>query len=471
MGLGKGEVAYYEEQAAGIVGLRCDNPPLCAANRICLCCGRADHDQSHLGPPGTTVTVNGSGWQDHASRGWDVPIQINGVTLTTAHPDANGNFSVKITIPDSSAPGSRVRIDALLGNGGSASAWFDVTQPASGSPGGSPGSGGGTAPGTGNGIDLEVTKIKPLGKHICAGSKTTFQASIRNNGSMKSGFFHIRWIADNTKKFDGGHNSILAKATDTLDHKWKKLSAGKHKLEFIADFDKQKSETDENNNRLTLQFRAKKCSTGTGNPIKAPTPFKSQWNEKAQSGCANCGPASVAMTLAYYRKNISVDEAAIEIRGNACGGNTDFKGTKTKALLEKNGLKLVDVDSFDSMKAQLDLGRPVIILVHNDHYVRQASGQNSRLVPYYRKEGYSRHTDKNGKVSLVRHILVVTGYDNVNVYINDPLAVEETKSGVIADPQVGTNFAVPVETFKSAADEAGSAVGAAGWYSAAVTRK
>jgi len=419
------------------------------------------------GPPGTTVAVNGSGWQGYS----DVPIQIDGKTLATAHPDANGNFSVRITIPESVTPGSRVRIDALLGNGGSASAWFDVTQPASGSPGGSPGSGSGSAPGAGNGIDLEVTKIKPLGQRICAGSKKTFQASIRNNGSKKSGFFHIRWIADSTKKFDKGHNSIPAKATDTHYRKWKKLSAGKHKLVFIADFDKKKSETDENNNRFTLQFRAKKCSTGTGGPIKAPTPYKSQWNEKTQTGCANCGPASVAMALAYYGKNISVDEAAIEIRGKACGGDTDFKGNNTKALLEKNGLKLVDVDNFDSMKAQLDLGRPVIMLVHNDHYVRQASGQNNTLVPYYRREGYSRHTDKDGKVSPVRHIVVVTGYDNANVYINDPLAVKETKSGVVADPQVGTNFAVPVETFKSAADGAGRDVGAADWYSAAVTRK
>jgi Peptidase family M23/CARDB len=212
------------------------------------------------GPPGTTVTVNGSGWQDHASRGWDVPVQINGVTLATAHPDANGNFSVRITIPESAAPGSRVRIDALLGNGGSASAWFDVTEPASGSPGGS----------TGNDIDLEVIKIKPLGQRICAGSKKTFQASIRNKGSSESGFFNIQWIADDAKRFDGGHYSIPAESTDTHDHKWKKLSAGKHNLVFIADFDKQKSETDEKNNRFTLTFRADKCSSTPTQPPSTP---------------------------------------------------------------------------------------------------------------------------------------------------------------------------------------------------------
>jgi hypothetical protein len=210
------------------------------------------------GPPVTTVTVNGSGWQDHASRGWDVPIQIDGRTLATAHPDANGNFSVQITIPESAAPGSKLRIDALLGNGSSASAWFDVTESGSG---------------TGNGIDLEVTKIDPLGQSICAGSDVTFRAYIRNNGSSESGFFNIRWITDNGQNFDGGHYSIPAGATDTHDHIWKNLSAGKHTLEFIADFDKQKSETNENNNRIVHTFTADDCS-----PTPKQPPLSLPWS-------------------------------------------------------------------------------------------------------------------------------------------------------------------------------------------------
>ena len=92
------------------------------------------------GPPGSTVTVNGSGWQGSS----DVPIQIDGKTLAMAHPDANGNFSVQITIPKDAAPGSRLRIDALYGNGGSANAWFDVTGSGTGT-----GGGGGHPPGGG----------------------------------------------------------------------------------------------------------------------------------------------------------------------------------------------------------------------------------------------------------------------------------------------------------------------------------
>jgi hypothetical protein len=90
------------------------------------------------GPPGTTVTVKGSGWQGYQ----DVPIQIDGKTLAMAHPDANGNFSVNITIPKDAAPGSKVRIDALYGNGGSANAWFDVTGSGTGTGGGTQGGGG-----------------------------------------------------------------------------------------------------------------------------------------------------------------------------------------------------------------------------------------------------------------------------------------------------------------------------------------
>jgi hypothetical protein len=60
---------------------------------------------------------------------------------------------------------------------------------------------------------------------------------------------------------------FAAGATDTHDHIWKNPSAGKHKLEFIADFDKQKSESNENNNRFTLTFTADNCATGSKSEI------------------------------------------------------------------------------------------------------------------------------------------------------------------------------------------------------------
>src|SRR2546423_8897527 len=56
------------------------------------------------GPPGTTVTVTGAGWDEHASRGLDVPIQISASGYPTtqvadAIPDPNGNFTASFAIP------------------------------------------------------------------------------------------------------------------------------------------------------------------------------------------------------------------------------------------------------------------------------------------------------------------------------------------------------------------------------------
>lgn len=200
--------------------------------------------------------------------------------------------------------------------------------------------------------------------------------------------------------------------------------------------------------------------------LQAITPFKSQWDENAGSGWNNCGPASVAMTMAYYRKDISVEDAARRIRGSSnpyLNTTTDFKSENTKRLLADNGLELIQVNSLESMKAQLNLKRPVIMLVYNDYYVRNDE-LLKQMVPYIRREGFSKYTNKDGTVTLVRHVVVVTGYNSSNIYINDPLAVTFQGSKVIADSQVGRNFAVPIEIFERAVENLG-------WYGAAVATK
>jgi len=85
------------------------------------------------GQAGSAVEVHGSGWQDHARRNIDVPIDLGAVELGRGHPDAQGDFDVTITIPASTSAGE-VRIDAIIGNGGSASATFEVTQSAPSAP-------------------------------------------------------------------------------------------------------------------------------------------------------------------------------------------------------------------------------------------------------------------------------------------------------------------------------------------------
>lgn len=112
-------------------------------------------------------------------------------------------------------------------------------------------------------IDLEVTKIEPLATPVCAGSSPTFAAYMRNNGSVESGFFNIRWEADGVV-FDGGHFSIPAGATDSHGHIWSQrgvppISQGTHTLRFVADFGNGIAETNENNNEITLTFDAVPC--------------------------------------------------------------------------------------------------------------------------------------------------------------------------------------------------------------------
>jgi lysophospholipase L1-like esterase len=121
-------------------------------------------------------------------------------------------------------------------------------------------------------IDIEVADLYALYPPICAGPDIVFRASFRNNGSKESGPFLIRFIADNTDTFDGGHASEPAGATGSHDHGWRPyLSPGEHTLEFIADFDNQIPETDEDNNSAILTFTAEDCSDTPVPPEAQPT--------------------------------------------------------------------------------------------------------------------------------------------------------------------------------------------------------
>jgi hypothetical protein len=81
------------------------------------------------GPAGTPVTVMGTGWTEHASRGISVPIEI-GLANEVARgvPDATGKFSASLTIPPEAAVGE-LRISAIIGKGGVADAIFTVSPP------------------------------------------------------------------------------------------------------------------------------------------------------------------------------------------------------------------------------------------------------------------------------------------------------------------------------------------------------
>jgi hypothetical protein len=110
------------------------------------------------GAPGTKVTVTGSGWEEHGSRGITVPITIDGTYVATARPSTGGTFHVRLVIPGSASAGQVLTISAIIGNGGAVDTAFTVAKgsakPQSGVPA-APSNARATAPRTG-GLLLEA---------------------------------------------------------------------------------------------------------------------------------------------------------------------------------------------------------------------------------------------------------------------------------------------------------------------------
>lgn len=88
------------------------------------------------GPPGTAVTLSGSGFTD-PSYSSGVPIQVNIdhgngnwellTTVGNAVPDSNGHFLVGFNIPNNAPVGAQLAISALTGSGAGPSVPFTVT--------------------------------------------------------------------------------------------------------------------------------------------------------------------------------------------------------------------------------------------------------------------------------------------------------------------------------------------------------
>jgi len=158
------------------------------------------------------------------------------------------------------------------------------------------------------------------------------------------------------------------------------------------------------------------------------------------------------MTIRYFGGSITVEDAAIAIRGSNTAKNkgTNFKGSSTIQLLTKPeyGLATSDVSTFDDMRKQISEKHPVIILINNTVY-RYNPG------PYV--------NDSDGWF-VNNHILVVTGYDTEYVYVNDPLRYE---SESIAQPE---NYKIPVEKFKDAASTTPQSTETK-WFAISVSKK
>jgi uncharacterized protein YvpB len=161
------------------------------------------------------------------------------------------------------------------------------------------------------------------------------------------------------------------------------------------------------------------------------------------SGSNNCGPASITMAILYYGGSTTVPAAALAIRGSntTSNGPTDFKGQNSQAFLAKFGLVERNITTWDQVRGEVSAGRPVIILVNNNAY-RYVSPP-----PY---------PNNNNGWFTTAHIVVVTGYDSNNVYINDPL-------------RSSADYAIPIATFMNAASTANGS-SSSNWYAVSIAR-
>jgi uncharacterized repeat protein (TIGR01451 family) len=220
--------------------------------------------------------------------------------------------------------------------------------------------------------DLEVTALVALSSRICAGSSPTFRASIRNNGSVPSGDFGIRWVAGE-QNFDGGHLSIPGGGTDTHDHIWNPpIAQGQHSLTFIADLNNGIPEPNEDNNHRTITFTAENCpvlskiqgrvtdaqgtpiagvavalsgGAGGGRSTKTRTDGSYVW--------ADLEPGTFTLKVSKAGYKFSPASRTITVPPNATG---NFTGTRTDA-----DLSVTMADSPDAVKQGLALTYSVTI--------------------------------------------------------------------------------------------------------------
>jgi hypothetical protein len=167
------------------------------------------------GPPETEVTVTGSGFGPN----YYVPIELGELPspLATAHVNDNRAFRTRLTIP-ALTPAGKLRVSAIMRNGGSAHAEFTVTAgpasqqtqasvtltPTSGPPGTVI-----TADGSGFIPDLPVTVTQSGGRGINAGSGTV-RADQSGSITINVHIAHETPPGVTTVTFTQGDNTVTA---------------------------------------------------------------------------------------------------------------------------------------------------------------------------------------------------------------------------------------------------------------------
>jgi len=122
-------------------------------------------------------------------------------------------------------------------------------------------------------------------------------------------------------------------------------------------------------------------------------PYISQWDSNASYQKSDCFPVSVCMLLAYYGINIDPDFLSERI---GVQGGTNFNQVQNSLKDTGHTLLYKKGQTMDDLRSSIDRGIPFGVTV------------NYGMLP-------NRQDTYQGA-----HLMVVTGYDQKDVYVNDP---------------------------------------------------
>jgi len=156
-------------------------------------------------------------------------------------------------------------------------------------------------------------------------------------------------------------------------------------------------------------------------PVMITVPYIGQWDQTAAKYRDDCGSTCTEMVREWAGLPVlTVD--SLSAQTTLATNDNGLWPSQLVPLAATNGLTLVLKSgvTVDSIKAEINAGRPVIALIN-----------------------YSYIVGREDKGFFGNHFVVVTGYDSQSIYVNDPdfWGANETQ---------GHNFAIPLQQFSDA---------------------
>lgn len=157
--------------------------------------------------------------------------------------------------------------------------------------------------------------------------------------------------------------------------------------------------------------------------VQLNVPYRSQWDQDAKNHETDCGPTSAAMILNAFGVDMNPDNFYSLI--DTPKGPSDYTNfielmtaTKKKGVTMEWKSYIGPGEAWEKLKANMDTGKPMLALVKYQPWRAVTGNQFSG-----------------------GHFVVIVGYDDQNVYMNDPLF------GLWASRSKGDHYAMPLNTF------------------------